>query len=158
MPNYTAMLSLAHKFIYRSIGRTYAQCESQVQGDESVWTPSVTVGGPRVAGAESLSRVAHLNELLMARPAESHEAWSLHQALQHQESADALRLMAMLRNHDLASAAAMEDAKFEIEKRVVERMRDEQDAMRELNRSQLQVADDCVPHCLLSHAMTTRRH
>uniref|UniRef100_A0A7S0JBG7 MICOS complex subunit MIC60 n=1 Tax=Calcidiscus leptoporus TaxID=127549 RepID=A0A7S0JBG7_9EUKA len=87
---------------------------------------------------EALQRkVDHLKALLEERASVDAEAWRVQKAVQHQEEADAEKLMALLRAHEEAYAADLEETKAEIEGRIVLRMREEQEVLAAKHDEQL---------------------
>ena len=76
--------------------------------------------------AELTAKIARLRAELDARSAVDDEAWRVQQAVQRQEEADSMKMLALLREQDDAFASQLEQAKADVEAAVLRRMRDEQ--------------------------------
>ena len=81
------------------------------------------------ATAELTAKIARLRAELDARAAVDDEAWRVQQAVQRQEEADSMKMLALLREQDDAFAIQLSDAKADVEAAVLSRMRDEQAAL-----------------------------
>ena len=77
------------------------------------------------------TQVEHLKALLEERNALNAEGLRIQQAVQHQEEADSLRLMELLRAHEQNYAVSLEEAKADLERRIVLRMREEQELIQQ---------------------------
>jgi len=89
------------------------------------------------ATAALAGEVEHLKALLKDRSEVDAEAWRMQRALQHQEEADAEKLMDLLRAHEEAFAATLEESKAEVEARVIYRMQEELAAVQAEHEAQL---------------------
>jgi len=90
-------------------------------------TPAEALPGLQQATEALQRKVDHLTALLAERATVDAEAWRVQKAVQHQEEADAEKLMELLRAHEEMFATSLEETKSEVEERVILRMREEQD-------------------------------
>uniref|UniRef100_A0A7S4B6J3 Mitofilin n=1 Tax=Chrysotila carterae TaxID=13221 RepID=A0A7S4B6J3_CHRCT len=94
------------------------------------------------ATSELQRKVEHLKALLEDRAALDAEAWRVQKAVQHQEEADAEKLMELLRAHEQSYAVDLEETKAEIEARIVLRMREEQEMLAAKYDEQLEALEE----------------
>ena len=85
-----------------------------------------TAPTPDDSPADSQSKVERLKTLLDEFNQVDVHAWLVQRAVQHQEEVDSEKMMALLRQQEDAFAAQLEEAKAEVEARIVVRMREEQ--------------------------------
>jgi len=97
-----------------------------------------TAPTPADSPADSQGKVERLKTLLDEFNQVDVHAWLVQRAVQHQEEVDSEKMMALLRQQDDAFAAQLEDAKAEVEARIVVRMREEQDELAARHREDLQ--------------------
>jgi len=79
--------------------------------------------------AELTAKVAKLRAELDKRSEVDDEAWRLQQAVQRQEEADSMKLLAFLRDQEDAFSSQLAEAKADVEAAMLSRMRDEQEVM-----------------------------
>ena len=85
-----------------------------------------TAPTPDDSPADSQSKVERLKTLLDEFNQVDVHAWLVQRAVQHQEEVDSEKMMTLLRHQEDAFAAQLEEAKAEVEARIVVRMREEQ--------------------------------
>ncbi|KAL1526994.1 hypothetical protein AB1Y20_015682 [Prymnesium parvum] len=81
------------------------------------------------ATTELTAKIARLRAELEARAAVDDEAWRVQQAVQRQEEADSMKMLALLREQDDAFAFQLSEATADVEAAVLRRMREEQAAL-----------------------------
>jgi hypothetical protein len=123
--------------------RALAHCESSTDDANEMRTHPLAMSNEDAAVHEAATelddKMERLSQVLAGHIAIEGEAERLHQALLRQEQADAMRLMEILQRNEEACNAAVEEAKYTVERELTERIHQEQRAMRDLNSSQLQV-------------------
>lgn len=86
-------------------------------------------GGGGESVAELSAKMERLRAELDARTAVDGEAWRVQQAVQRQEEADSMKMLALLREQEEGFATELGEVKAEVEAAVLRRMREEQEAV-----------------------------
>jgi hypothetical protein len=124
--------------------RSRAHCETSTNEANGMRIHSLSISNEdsatQAAASELDDKMKHLKQVLYEHIAMEGEAARLHQALLRQEQTDAMKLMNILQRNEEACAAALGEAMYTVERKLMERFYCKQQEMRELNSAQLQAS------------------